>query len=416
MTEPLALVLHGHVIDALGSLPEKSIHACVTSPPYFGLREYKGAVEQDWDGWVGHLGGEPTFTKYIENMVLVMREVRRVLRDDGVVALNIGDCYSASRSYQVPDNKHRDVGNARGMKATEQGVQEKCKLLIPHRLAIALIDDGWICRQDNVWSKQNGLPESVTDRPSTSHEYVFLLAKSQDYYWDHLAVREPSKGATGKAASFKRTTKEDTVPGQLNLQHREDREDREDNGFRNMRSVIHIAAEPLGAIKTGKGEKESHFAAFPTALIRPFILAGCPEKCCPTCGKGWVREVEKERVGENRVHTHERPAADERGVSETSLLRSNGRTGTRVTTIGWKQSCKCEPAPPVPGVTLDPFGGTGTTGIVALRHERRAILCELSAPYLKIIKARLTPEIGLFHTGGIEVRKIEGSHATPNLG
>lgn len=502
MSKPAALVLHGHVMDALKSLPDQSVHCVCTSPPYWGLREYAGAIPQIWGGddacehdwsdngtfrsgrdwdptkgkspvkrdyqvergdtcakcgaFQGHLGLEPTFTRYIQNIVIVMREVKRVLRDDGILALNIGDCFGRDpKKGRSGTGKHSAYrGYELALKDREETV-EKCKLLIPHRTAIAMIDDGWVLRMDNVWSKKNPLPESVDDRPTTAHEFIFLFSKQpKGYWWDKDAVREAMKPESYKRAEYGFKGTQEGNEGHCEARHgkgfqRNDGEPAEFNeDGRNMRSVIHIAAEPFNAKSIGLKDID-HFAAFPTGLVRPFILAGCPEKCCPLCGRGWVRETKRDLPSETSERPQQRRAAEmwkkhgltdahfeaiqsagitdtERTLVLTSGAGNNSDEVTRLAAeakaalggyyreflmgpmkhVSWKQDCKCEPAAPVPGTTMDPFAGTATTGVVALRHDRRAVLCEISADYMRIIRPRMLNEVGLFTQGGVEFRTV----------
>ena len=175
-------ILEGHVLDKLRELPDNSVHCVVTSPPYFGLRDYQCE---------GQIGLEKTLEEYIAVMVEVFREVRRVMRPDASLWLNLGDTYAASRSYQVPDNKHPACGeHDKGSHKVPPGLKPKDLCGVPWRVALALQADGWWLRSDIIWAKGNPMPSSVTDRPSTSHEYIFLLTKSARYYWDAEAVRE----------------------------------------------------------------------------------------------------------------------------------------------------------------------------------------------------------------------------------
>ena len=169
----------------LASLPAQSARTCVTSPPYFGLRDY---------GVAGQIGLEATVEAYVAELVAVFREVRRVLTDDGTLWLNLGDSYAANRSYQVTDNKHRDVGNDMPMRVPD-GLKPKDLIGIPWRVAFALQADGYYLRQDIVWAKPNPMPESVTDRCTKSHEYLFLLSKRPRYYYDAAAIAEPATSA-----------------------------------------------------------------------------------------------------------------------------------------------------------------------------------------------------------------------------
>nr|WMC94772.1 site-specific DNA-methyltransferase [Aminobacter aminovorans] len=261
-----AKVLLGDCLEVLSNLPSQSAQTCVTSPPYFGLRDY---------GHDGQMGLEPTSEQYVANMVSVFREVRRVLADDGTLWLNIGDSYARApaKGGSGPGGKNREwygenYGQARGAE-----VPTNCKpkdlIGIPWMLAFALRADGWYLRQDIIWHKPNPMPESVRDRCTKAHEYIFLLSKSERYFYDHVAAREDAVGGqSGKAASFKRegSKREQTIPGQGYGTHRPNREDVAYNGDkRNRRSVWTVATRPY---------KGAHFATFPPALIEPCILAG----------------------------------------------------------------------------------------------------------------------------------------------
>ena len=326
-------------------MPDQSVHCCVTSPPYFGLRDY---------GVDGQLGLEATPEEFVEALVVVMREVKRVLRDDGTLWLNLGDSYSRSptKGGSGPGGKNiaysdtyttaqvARVGSSDGKVGRGDrpgnrsgGLPDKQLLGIPWRVAFALQADGWYLRQDIIWQKPNPMPESVTDRCTKSHEYVFLLSKSPRYYFDHVAIKEPAKEWHGQAATFDRGSNavaSHVIPGQSAAQHRP-RPSAEKGSFngktevmaatgqnafravvplRNRRSVWNIAT---------RSYKGAHFATFPPALIEPCILAGCP----------------------------------------------------------------------VGGVVLDPFGGSGTTAGVALAHGREAVICELNAEYADMMPARI---------------------------
>ena len=265
-------------------LRDGSVQCCVTSPPYWGLRDY---------GTPGQLGLETTPAEYVEHMVDVFREVRRVLRDDGVLWLNLGDCYAtgAGKVGKCPG------GGAQGEAWAERGamtqpnrmplpgLKPKDLVGIPWRVAFALQADGWYLRSDVIWHKPNPMPESVTDRPTRAHEYLFLLTKAARYYYDAEAVKERSTGQTGAASNFKRTTKDHIIPGQSVTQHREEREPTEDNGSRNLRSVWTVTTQPY---------KGAHYATFPTKLVEPCIKAGSRVGDIvldPFCGTATVARV-----------------------------------------------------------------------------------------------------------------------------
>lgn len=263
--------LIGDCRETLKSIPDGSVHCCVTSPPYFGLRDY---------GMDAQIGLEQTPQAFVAELVAVLREVRRTLRDDGTLWLNLGDSYARNpgKGQHKPGQSGGknayvyDRGNGRASSTfLGDGLKEKDLIGIPWRVAFALQDDGWYLRQDIIWHKPNPMPESVTDRCTKSHEYIFLLTKGPRYYFDHEAVKEPAVGGqSGNAASFKRagSKREQAIPRQALGTHRPDRDNTEYNGeTRNRRSVWNVAT---------RSYKGAHFATFPPELIEPCVLAGCP--------------------------------------------------------------------------------------------------------------------------------------------
>lgn len=253
-------ILQGDCRDVLGSLADGSINCCVTSPPYFGLRDY---------GVEGQLGLEPTPDEFVSAMVEVFREVRRVLRDDGTLWLNLGDSYANDGKWGgSTGGKHASAlhGNSGiGRRLLTTGLKPKDLIGIPWRVAFALQADGWYLRQDIIWHKPNPMPESVTDRCTKAHEYIFLFAKSERYYFDADAIKEQAvsnhasgngfKGRQGGAIHTPMSggagTADQWLPG----------------GMRNRRSVWTVSTKPF---------KGAHFATFPPDLIDPCVLAGCP--------------------------------------------------------------------------------------------------------------------------------------------
>lgn len=246
-------------------LADNSIHTCVTSPPYFGLRDY---------GHNGQIGLESTPDEFVAVLVDVFREVRRVLRDEGTLWLNLGDSYAANRSYQVPSTKggpkHGPGQSAGGKSSTvPDGLKQKDLIGIPWRVAFALQADGWYLRQDIIWHKPNPMPESVADRCTKAHEYVFLLSKGPRYYFDYEAIKEPAVGGNSKGdgkklaqAAIARTG------GRITGGTERSTLGTSADGTRNRRSVWTVPTRPF---------KGAHFATFPPDLIEPCILAGCPE-------------------------------------------------------------------------------------------------------------------------------------------
>jgi len=256
----------GDSLTTLKTLPDCSIHCCVTSPPYFALRDY---------GHAGQIGLEATPEAYVAKLVELFREVRRVLRDDGTLWLNLGDSYASDtqsnrngkgksglRDGNVsPDEKW----NSATHKTTKRNIgtlKPKDIIGIPWRVAFALQADGWWLRQDIIWSKPNPMPESVTDRCTKAHEYIFLLAKSASYYYDAEAVKEKASGVSGGASFGKQ--KQDATGTMAQSRTYE----RPEYATRNRRSVWTVTTQPY---------KGAHFATYPTKLIEPCILAGCPE-------------------------------------------------------------------------------------------------------------------------------------------
>ena len=297
----------GNCLDILPTMEAGSVNCCVTSPPYFGLRDY-GNDEQ--------IGLEETPEAFIESMVNVFREVKRVLADDGTLWLNLGDSYAGSG--RGPAGNLGSKNNERHMEdkhscLTPKGLKTKDLIGIPWRVALALQADGWYLRQDIIWSKPNPMPESVTDRCTKAHEYIFLLSKKPKYFYDADAVREPHCEAVAKVAGT--ASKSELAGGISTPAYNKPTTGRGNNNTRshpdgrNKRSVWEVTTKPYSG---------AHFATFPPDLIKPCIMAGCPAG----------------------------------------------------------------------GTVLDPFGGSGTTGMVALELGRSAELIELNPEYVEIIEGR----------------------------
>ncbi len=315
-------ILIGDVFDRLRELPDESVHCAVTSAPYWGLRDY---------GVEGQIGLEPSLGEHLEVMVAVFREVRRVLREDATLWLNYGDCYATS-----PNG--RSAADPKGRAVSGGYLKPKDLCMIPNRLAIALQEDGWWVRSEIIWAKPNPMPESVQDRPTSSHEKIWLLSKSQRYYYDAEAVRRPAVGKED-ANGFRGGSYVNGQPSarqQVGNKRRSDKQrghsrrhagfnDRWDQMTRdeqqalgaNLRNVWNIATKPF---------PNAHFATFPPQLAETCIKAGCP--------KG--------------------------------------------------------------GTVLDPFGGSGTTGLVADRLKRDAILIELNPEYAAMAKRRIKGDAPMF--------------------
>jgi len=356
------VIRQGDCREILRTLPAQSVHCCVTSPPYFGLRDYGTAqwaggdlecdhkqgrpgagradgivddrAQRNRDG-VGSMGGdcrhcgalridsqiglESTPDAFVAEMVAVFREVRRALRDDGTLWLNLGDSYARSdkkggsgfggkNQKYLGDNYERAVGDV------PPGLKQKDLIGVPWRVAFALQADGWYLRQDIIWSKPNPMPESVTDRCTKAHEYIFLMSKRARYYYNAAAIKEAAKWADDNRAGEGRLTYDGKRQGVVGTGN---------EAFvkisdtRNKRSVWEV---------TTQGYADAHFATFPPALVEPCIKAGCPAG----------------------------------------------------------------------GTVLDPFGGAGTTGMVADRQGRHAILIELNPDYAAMAQRRIEDDAGMF--------------------
>lgn len=365
-------IRQGDCLDLLRDMPNESINCCITSPPYWGLRDYGTA---EWEGGdsecshkrdskqseltqTGHrnlegavddgiykdeckrcgakrkdrqLGLELTPQEYVEKMRLVFSEIKRVLKKDGTLWLNLGDTYSAQR-WTKKGEKTTPAQPMNGMKddwraiapEKESGLPDKNLVGIPWRVAFALQSDGWYLRQDIIWHKPNPMPESVADRCTKAHEYIFLLSKEPNYYFDSEAIKEDSVWDTDGEGTIKRAERQreglKSNPSEIkngirikypNGKHGQTHQSPKTiYGKRNKRSVWSINVKPY---------KEAHFATFPTELITPCVLAGCPKN----------------------------------------------------------------------GTILDPFGGSGTTGQVAIENGRNAILLELNPEYVKLAQTRI---------------------------
>ena len=329
-------ILHGNAIDVLRTLPDELVQTVVTSPPYWGLRDY---------GVAGQLGLEKSPEEYISKMVEIFCEVKRVLREDGTLWLNLGDTYwggkgQSSQAWSTL-NQNRDTlqkaqhqicgrGDTRPSDGKHDIIKPKDLCMIPARVAIALQADGWYLRSDIIWAKPNPMPESVTDRPTKAHEYIFLLSKNQKYYYDANAIKEKAKTEPGDKSGHKFGSKKNNTveythsnkPGKkwkpqyggggTNFKGHSGNQGADGTIYylRNKRTVWQVTTKPF---------PEAHFATFPPELIKPCILAGSPEN----------------------------------------------------------------------GMVLDPFMGSGTTALVAKNLNRNYIGIELNAEYIKMAEERL---------------------------
>ena len=295
------VILEGDCIQSLKSLPEGIVNTCITSPPYYALRDY---------GADGQIGLEKTPEEYVQKLVEVFREVKRVIRDDGTLWLNLGDSYSGSGKGPAGNlgktHNEREMTHTHVSGKVPDGLKPKDLIGIPWMVAFALRNDGWYLRQDIIWHKPSTMPESVTDRCTKAHEYIFLLSKSKTYYYDAESIKEPVKQDWG--TRDRKNGKYHNAGTGLNphtgLQKSYEKA--------NKRSVWTISPKPFHG---------AHFATFPPDLIEPCVIAGSPEG----------------------------------------------------------------------GIVLDPFFGSGTTGLVAMKNNRKYLGCELNSEYISIANERLKP-------------------------
>jgi DNA modification methylase len=437
-------IITADVFDGLATLPDKSVHTVVTSPPYWSLRDYgtgeweggsaecdhkkhppafsekalakstigahanTGHAQQGYGDTCGkcgarrqdkQLGLEPTIEEYVESMVRVFREVWRVLRDDGTVWMNLGDSYAQSsirhrrdtanaswarESYGYIDNKASSVVS---------GLKAKDLCMIPARVALALQADGWYIRSEITWCKRAPMPESVTDRPTSATEKIYLLSKSARYFYDADAVREavqPNNTPIGRenaAGIASKRHEERQQAGKLVGGHSYSVAYCNPAG-RNLWNYWLLSPEPY---------KGPHFATFPSEIPRRAILAGTSERgCCAECGAPWRRVVERTAMVIARSDRQEL-------MGEYGRTQSSGTMLEPPTSItkGWQPTCSHD-APIIPCTVLDPFSGVGTTVLTANRLGRKGIGIELNPVWAQESRDRVVRDAPLFNGMALE--------------
>lgn len=423
-------IYQGNVIDVLKDFPDKSVNCCVTSPPYWGLRDYgtaewiggdpecnhyrdnhiqescnTGQKTSQKHGGIGdsiyktvckkcgavredqQLGLEETPEEYIEKLVDIFHEVRRVLSDDGTAWLNLGDTYSSGGRGSYDDQMisrtsgvaNRSAGIGRN---TPSWAKPKDLLGIPWRVALALQQDGWWLRSDIIWSKPNPMPESVRDRPTKSHEYIFLLTKSAKYYYDYMAIMDPAEYDGRKDTEFKGSIKYRNSSQTFHDRGHErwPYKDNENQPVKNKRSVWNVSTKPF---------PEAHFAVYPTTLIEPCVKAGASEKGrCPKCKQQWTRVVEKTvDIRSAKTRDTEKVSAEKRMGKEPAPVKWYAEYETG----GWIPACDCK-EDPERAIVLDPFMGSGTTAIVAKLNHRDYVGVELNQSYINMAEKRIHNE------------------------
>jgi DNA modification methylase len=455
-------IRQGHVLDRLREMPSGSVHCVVTSPPYWGLRDYD-IPPNVWGGdmhckhqwasehieremrrgvnlaqsaactrggakkiakvgtqkidratcsvcgaWHGCYGLEPTIEMYLEHTLEIFREIHRVLRDDGTLWLNIGDSYANGTNDPKSSRRDRAEVNVTGRRPPI-GLKPKDLCGMPWRVAFALQADGWYLRRDIIWNKSNPMPESITDRPSTAHEYIFLLSKSIRYFYDAEAVRE--KGVWSSKYSG---TMSDTGVGWDKAGSVKSHDARETRvrvlasgaASRNLRSVWKMSTQPFS---------EAHFATFPIALPLKCIKAGTSLKgVCPKCGAPHARILQKKFYGNRN------PIPGSNGSLKVNQQKPEFKGDANFAkyegpiTTGWKASCECNAGDPIPATVLDPFSGAASTGVACVRLDRNYIGLELNPEYIAMSERRLKHAKWLHEHPG-HIRKPKAPKGHPSL-
>jgi len=385
-------ILVGNNMDKLKEINDSTVDCVVSSPPYFGLRDY---------GVEGQFGLEETLEEYIDKTVLLFEELRRVLKPQGTVWWNLGDSYANKSSAWGGRGKNSILNNT-GLKDKQrrntivpEGLKAKDLMMIPARVAIALSENGWYLRSEIIWHKPNPMPESVKDRPTSAHEKIYLFAKNKKYYYDADAIRVPQKQDSIARAGRDvwKNNKIDT--GNYSIPNVESAKklnqkviDTVEEGkipMANKRNVWTVTTKPF---------KGAHFAVFPPDLIEPCIKAGSSEHgCCSECGNPYERDTKVVSVPQRT--TRDNMVGVIPGRDKTSRMNSKEMESLVREEIGWIATCKCN-ADVVKSVVLDPFGGSGTTGLVANNLGRDAILIELNEKYVEIAKKRIGGDNPLF--------------------
>lgn len=485
-------ILIGDCRESLRTLPENSVHTIVSSPPYYSLRSYntkpviwgtaccdhvhvwgeesvrskggtggnKGLDNPENSGvlealddaqnlhlgqfcehscqvgrcaqWLGSLGLEPTMELYLDHLVECFAEAWRVLRDDGILWLNLGSSYAGSHGNGYQQTMHKvnytsgETGNfdlGRNIKREDEGFKPKDLMMVPHFAAEALRQNGWYLRSAIPWVKASTMPESVRDRPASAIEYVFLMTKKKTYYYDAVAVRQDSpinehiqrknwnpgqkfKVATDLTGRTERNDGLDDLADRMNKGVSTGRSRRNSDWI--MESLHGLLLDeddsPLALLVNPTGFAGAHYAVFPPKLIIPMIKSSTSEYgVCEKCGAPWTRLLVK--AANPSKYVNETDLDFSGGVFEgrtnnpqtsKGMHRNNGNAqGEAPVTTGWKPSCNHDSSV-IPATVLDIFGGAGTTGLVADRLGRNAILCELSDNYSPIAEDRLRSDAPMF--------------------
>ena len=416
-------IIQGDTLKVLKTLPDEIINCCVTSPPYWGLRDY-GTTPQIWDGnkdckhkwnirkyskvtnynegfnqrwenspnkiqkqsemgkirnieegfcskcgaWRGSLGLEPTFELYIKHLCDIFDEVNRVLRNDGTCWVNLGDTYNGSKTGNTESRKNPNVVTNSFKKDNINNIPTKSLCLIPQRFAIEMVNRGWILRNTIIWHKPNCMPSSAKDRFTVDFEYLYFFSKSKKYYFEQQLENLGSICTRKRKSAFR--------------QQNENDEDLITTNGRNKRTVWKIPTKPF---------PDAHFAVFPEALIETPIKAGCPKYVCKKCGK--AREKIFETNNPKGISGRAGTPMVSKGIVDTfdgKQIIEPGHSSTVYSSAVYKglTNCGCN-AGFEPGIVLDPFMGAGTTAKVALKQGKKYLGIELKQEYIDMANKRI---------------------------
>ena len=445
------MIVCGDAREELATFPAEYFHACITSSPYWGLRDYSDAVEcvfggdegceHEWGAeqvksiteqtcyatgraagepfapgkklvtgnkdvsqghfcflcgaWRGQFGLEPSPEMYVEHTLEFLRAIRRVLRKDGTVWWNLGDSYYGAAGGKWDKDNYRPSREYQWLKRPappkRDDLKSKDLVMIPFRVALAAQADGWWLRSVIIWNKPNPMPESVRDRPTTSHEYVLLLTKSARYFYDADAIREPNVPGSSRWGKYPgtKTAEAQAVLGGAHgatsgIAHeysKEEFSERYYEGGRNKRTVWTIPTQPY---------PEAHFATFPEALVEPMILT-TPTKCCAECGAGWERVVKRsvayDHVTSDPGKSKEGPYASQTGAGAGTHDVRHGVYANTLT-LGFRPTCSCD-AGTKPAVIVDPFAGKGTVARGCRKNNRDWVMIEMNPDYIPMMERYL---------------------------
>jgi len=428
-------ILQGEALEQLKTLPEKSINMCMTSPPYWALRDYGTA---SWDGGddncdhqigrntrggftklqsgnkgsVGdevikngeccpkcgakrvdkQLGLEATFDEYINKLCNIFDEVKRVLRDDGTCWVNLGDSYNnsgwANRETRLDKKLYSKVQGTHSGRGGQIGYPDKCLGLIPMRFALEMVNRGWILRNTIIWHKPNCMPSSVKDRFTADFEYIFFFSKKKKYYFE--TQYEPYSKATMDDSRFNPGTKDnhsynwkaDGVDENLNIKVQRGGFKQGSSKGRNKRAVWKIKPKPF---------REAHFAVYPEELCETPLKAGCSAFVCVKCGNPKVLDIEREGKSSYELMKGKDKSRFKSEQGKKQNIRAPRESFERkIISKGYKPTCNCN-AKFTSGIVLDPFFGSGTTGVVALKQGKKFMGIELNPEYIEIAEARIKP-------------------------